>query len=110
MQIWIDTDKTDRLQDALQTITGSKFIKVGDKTINSADITGIFPAADLDEFIRIKRGEWKCKKGKWHAKNEECTGHFEHKDFEPPVIVNPASKETVDKVRENLRRKFNGIK
>jgi len=106
MQIWIDTDKTDILQDKLQTITGSKFIKVENKTINSADITGIFPAADLDEFIRIKRGEWKCKKGQWHAKGEQCAGHHNIVEYTPPTVVNRASQKTVDMVRENLKGKF----
>ena len=70
MHIWIDKDKAEHLHKALNSITESKFINFDGKTLNTADITGLFTAQDIDEFSRIKRGEWQDKKGEWHAKNE----------------------------------------
>lgn len=106
MQIWVDQEKAEKLQNALAKITESKFINFENKTLNSADITGVFPAKDMDEYIRIKRGEWKCKKGFWHAKNEECPGHREVVDYTPPTVNIRASQETVDKVRKSLKDRF----
>jgi len=72
MQIWIDKEKALKLQDILQGIDNNKFIRYENITINTADITGIFTPLDLDDFIKIKRGNWKCKRGNWHTKEQDC--------------------------------------
>jgi len=70
IQIWIDKEKATKFQQVLQNITSSKFIQLDDQTINTADITGIFNSQTLEEYTRLKRGQWKDKKGKWYGKNE----------------------------------------
>lgn len=79
MQIWVEKEKADKLQNILQGIDNSKFIKYENITINTADITGVFEAKDLDNYTKIKKGQWQCKKGYWHSKEEECTGHRQTK-------------------------------
>jgi hypothetical protein len=109
MQVWIDNDKAEKLQVILQDITESKFIKFEDKTLNTADITGVFTAFDLEEFNRIKNGEWKCKKGNWHAKGEDCRcGWSNTEDWEEPKTGESTGKglealrNTVQEMRNSL--------
>jgi hypothetical protein len=58
-----------------EKINVSKFIVIGEKTINSSDIMFILPASEIEYTERVKRGEYKCEYGYWHTKGQEC-GHM----------------------------------
>jgi hypothetical protein len=72
VEIYIDKDKMPEL---LKVIQSNKFIKLGDSMINTADISGIFTAEELESSIRRKNGQWKDKKGVWHDKGERICPH-----------------------------------
>jgi hypothetical protein len=75
VEIWLEEDKASNLQNALQSITTSKFVMLPDgrQTINTADIVGVFLASTMEETTRRKLGEWKCASGNWHQKKGECS-------------------------------------
>lgn len=77
VELWIDKDKAQRLQDYLESISEHKFINFGGRTINTADVTGIFTSRDMEDLIRHKRGQWRCKNDVWHDRNEKCECRLE---------------------------------
>lgn len=69
----LTSEQGTRLQSLLcDVMTSHKFIGVGENTINTADIVGVFQADELEEFSRKKNGQWQCKYDTWHDKGEEC--------------------------------------
>lgn len=72
VEVWIEKDRADFLQDALERITQSKFIRFDDQTFNSADVVGIFHASTMADATRRKNGMWGCQHGNWHDKGEKC--------------------------------------
>lgn len=67
VEIYVDKDKIESL---LKEIERSRFVKIGESLINSADVAGIFTAEEMEASIRRKNGQWKDKKGVWHDKGE----------------------------------------
>jgi len=72
VEIWVEADRAISLQNALESISSSKFIRFDDQTFNSADITGIFSAKTMEDFTRRKNGQWKCSNSAWHDKHTKC--------------------------------------
>lgn len=72
VEIWVEEDRASVLQGILLNISSSKFILFEDQTINTADIVGVFPAKTMEEATRRKNGEFKCKSGNWHTREESC--------------------------------------
>lgn len=72
LQIWLDEERADRVEQALQTHSGAGFLPIDGRLININEVSGIYTPADLEEMTRRKNGEWQCKKGKWHERNEKC--------------------------------------
>ena len=70
--IWIEKERAEKLYHILPTITQSKFIEFDGRMINTADISGIFTPQDMEDYTRRKNGQWKCDKGNWHERKEEC--------------------------------------
>jgi hypothetical protein len=107
IEIWIDKEKSTRIQEDLESGDVAKFIRVEDKTVNTVEIVGIFEPADLEDMKRTKRGEWKCDRGNWHARNDVCecwrtrTGRI---DSELEASI-PAATETIDKIKQELKEK-----
>lgn len=70
---WIDQEKAERLQEALPKITEHKFISVDGETLNTADLEGVYRPDTLENMQRRKNGQWQCKGGKWHERDDrEC--------------------------------------
>lgn len=72
VEVWIESARADNLQATLQAITQSKFIKLDNQTLNTADIVGVFQASTMEAATRRKNGQTQCKEGAWHDKNEKC--------------------------------------
>lgn len=73
VEIWIESERTQKLINSLETVTGSKFIKFENQIINTADIVGIFTAGTMEDMTRRKNGQWKCQNGSiWHDRGEKC--------------------------------------
>ena len=72
VEIWMEQERAEKLQVVLQEITGSKFIRFDDQTINTADVVGVFSAANMADHTRRKNGEWKCQSNIWHQRGEKC--------------------------------------
>lgn len=71
-ETWIDESKFEELIELVET---KKFLRIEGKLINTADISGVYPAKDMEERWYRKNGYWKCKAGNyWHKPHEEC-GH-----------------------------------
>lgn len=72
VEVWIESSRADNVQATLQAITQSKFIKLDNQTLNTADIVGVFQASTMEAATRRKNGQTQCKEGVWHDKNEKC--------------------------------------
>lgn len=82
IEVWLDSDKAAKLRTILATSEHHRFITFEDRVINTADITGLFTPADMDEHSRRKNGQWKCNGGNWHDKGEKCQcASLEEKDY-----------------------------
>ncbi len=72
IEIWVDESFAERLKFALAKLSGHSFVPFENRILNTADITGVFTAEDMEEYRRRKNGQWKCNKGKWHDKADHC--------------------------------------
>ena len=72
IEIWADESFIEKLKIVLGRLSGRVFVPFENRILNTADITGVFTAEDMEEYRRRKNGQWKCNKGKWHAKEDHC--------------------------------------
>jgi hypothetical protein len=72
VEIWAEEDKIANLKKVLMSTSQSKFVQLDDEVINTADITGIFGPATMEEVTMRKNGYWKCKWNFWHKKFDDC--------------------------------------
>lgn len=72
IEIWFERERAERLQQVLEQLKQHMFVSFEDRTINTADIVGIFTANDMELVTRRKNGQWKCNEGTWHDKGEKC--------------------------------------
>lgn len=72
LPLFVEADRVKALEDILASGSGHRFVKIDDKTINSAEIAGIYTVDAYEELQRVKQGDWKCRWGKWHMKKETC--------------------------------------
>lgn len=73
VEIWVDEETAIEFECdwVSQQVHGA--VSIGGRTINTVDVSGVFLPEDLDVVKRQKRGQWQCKQGKWHERNEECS-------------------------------------
>ncbi len=70
LEIWLEEDRAALLESLMES---HKFVKLDDSTIAVSQIAGVFPSQQMDEFKRLKQGQWKCMRGnEWHDKGEKC--------------------------------------
>lgn len=67
-EIWLEDEFVQNVEKVLLNTGGSKFLKIENQIINTADIVGIFDAGAMEEVTRRKNGQWKDAKGNWHDK------------------------------------------
>jgi hypothetical protein len=72
LSLFVEADRVKALEEILASGSGHRFIRIDDKTINSAEIAGIYSIDQYDELQRVKRGEWKCPYSRWHMRKETC--------------------------------------
>jgi len=60
------------IRNVLANITGSKFLEIGDVSVNSADISKVDTLDNVIELENKKQHKWKCDYGKWHKDRQEC--------------------------------------
>lgn len=73
-EFWVTEDTADKIDAQLIEQTGHKFIKITElnRTINTADVSEIMTAQQVDDRNRLKRKEWQCLEKVWHEKNHKC--------------------------------------
>ncbi|KKT72157.1 MAG: hypothetical protein UW68_C0046G0005 [Candidatus Collierbacteria bacterium GW2011_GWB1_44_6] len=72
VELWFEKDEIEKLQQVLSNIRQSTFVHFGERTINTADIVGIFLADDMGDVTNRKNGKWRCDQNFWHEKGKEC--------------------------------------
>ena len=72
VEIWVEGERAMRLQNILEGIRETKFIRFENQTFNTADIVGVFEASTMSDLTRRRNGEWRCGQGHWHQKGERC--------------------------------------
>lgn len=71
IEIWIEKEKLDIIMKCLEK-EGRRFVSINDNIINTADISGIFKASQVEDMRRRKNNQWQCKWGYWHQRGENC--------------------------------------
>jgi hypothetical protein len=107
VEIWLEHDRASNFIDHLEKQTNHRFIRLGNELINSADIVGIFTAPTMEEVTRRKNGQWKCKKGIWHERKQEC--ECRSKEYISPIFVEEISEEQRQKnisALKEIREKY----
>jgi hypothetical protein len=72
VEIWIEEERIKSLKEELVSLRESKFLKIDEQYVNTADIVGIFTPDTMASMRRRQKGEWQCDKGVWHQRNETC--------------------------------------
>ena len=72
VELWLDADRSASLQVKLLKQDRGQFLEFEGRVLNTADITGIYLASDMDSVTRRKNGEHQCKNGKWHDRGIKC--------------------------------------
>ena len=72
-EIWVEEEVANQLNQVLSNLVSSKFIIIGERTLNTADITSILPAKDMEDITRRKNGQYQCGYGHWHEKGDQCS-------------------------------------
>lgn len=73
IQLWIEEgDKLSRLEGMLGSMEGNTRIYWEGRTINTADLVGIYLPEDMDDVTRRKNNQRQCSFGTWHDKGQEC--------------------------------------
>jgi len=70
--LWMEEAKAENLKKVLMQSNKTTFIEVDNRVINSSDIIGIFGPDEMDDYFRLKRGQWKCEYNIWHNRNDVC--------------------------------------
>lgn len=71
IEIWTDARKAEQFeQDWVHGLKGA--VTFEKRTLNTADILGVFLPDDMEDLIRRKNKQWKCQHGNWHDRNEKC--------------------------------------
>lgn len=86
VEIWIEDERAKVLQRLLPTLQSHKFVDFDERTLNTADLTGIFTVQDMADLTNRKNGRWQCKKSEWHDRNEECDCWKEEKRKKAELI------------------------
>ena len=107
VEIWMDEEKWEKLEHALKNSIG-KFYDIEGRTINVADIVGIFLPVDLDEMKCRKNGQWKCDHGQWHNRGEtcECYKKKNAEDQQRKLDAQLAGDDVSEEQRINNLKKF----
>lgn len=66
-----DTQAT-TIQEAIKQ--GGSYIEIEGDLIMINSVIGVISTSKYIEQEKIKRGEWQCKYGEWHERNQQC-GH-----------------------------------
>lgn len=103
IQLWIEEgEKLSRLEDMLARLEGNARIQWEGRTINTADLVGIFLPVDLEELTRRKNGESQCSYGTWHKKNDDCACWRKYEENQLRDWSEPEPEPTEEERRENM--------
>lgn len=71
VEVWTEAEKAERFeQDWVNGLKGA--VRFEGRTLNTADILGVFLPGDMEDLIRRKNRQWKCRHGEWHDIGEKC--------------------------------------
>lgn len=110
VQIWIpEGEKLEKFQSILGNLQSHMFVNWDGRSMNTADITGVFEPNDMEDMQRRKNGGWKCKDQTWHDRGEKCTCDRSHTinvqlPEEEPITEEQRQK-NVDALNE-IRKKY----
>lgn len=72
VQIWLEAERCEKIQSVLLSLKQHMFIKLDERTINTADVVGIFTPQDMETHTRHRNGQWRCHGHVWHDKGQKC--------------------------------------
>lgn len=72
IEIWTDADKASRFQKDWESNAVRGAVGFEGRSLNTADLLGVFFPCDMEDLRRRKNFQWKCQHGTWHDRQEKC--------------------------------------
>lgn len=70
-QIWINDEQAQQVRKLM--LAGNQYLDIDGRMIK-LDEVALLKGEDNDRAEKLRRGDWKCEYGYWHAKGDQC-GH-----------------------------------
>jgi len=111
LELWLDKEKAMDIGESMLS-SPKGIMRIDGRFINAVDIIGIFTPQDLEDYHKVKRGQWRCKYGNWHSRDENCecarnmTKTTVMPDYEQTPEQRAKAREAIDKVRAELDGKL----
>ena len=103
-QVWMPEEKARQLGEMLVDNTDRQFISFNGEYFNTASVDQILTTEAMEEYTRRRNNEWKCKKGNWHSRGEECRCSWATTGKYPkPVELNESQLKRIEKIKEKIR-------
>lgn len=75
-EIWLDTDRAEKLITLLSDEGGPKMFEYEGRLINRADIVAVLLPQDMRAKSDRRRGVWTCDYGTKHEPRQKCACHL----------------------------------
>ena len=72
IELWVEKERIDTLMQVINNSKENKIIEFDGQFISTSSVSGIFTSQIMEERTRRKNGQWKCNKGVWHERKEQC--------------------------------------
>lgn len=69
LEMWVSKDRAEKIKTLMES---QKYIEIDGSTIATFDITGILTPQHMEEKTRKTNGQYKCLKGNWHDRYQNC--------------------------------------
>lgn len=73
IEVWVDEEKWEILDKIIDDREIQMIAISGRKgRLNKSHIIGTFSSDEMEEAMRRKNGQWKCKGNNWHDRHDKC--------------------------------------
>lgn len=73
---YVNEQRARNIQTLINDPNAPRLIEIDGNYVAVIDIAGVVSASQLQDMDRMKRGDWQCKYGYWHERNNTCAHHL----------------------------------
>ena len=105
-KFYLEKTRAQKVESLLQSPNRPEYIDIDDTLVAVREISMVASADKIDEMNRERRGDWRCSKGHWHAKNESVCKN----DWGMTVARTPETVVKKEKLTPNQQKRVKLIK